>query len=139
MQVAYRWGELSDVERQQLARGCQSLLVGTGNTPATWAVRSKAALLVALVTKRMGQPFWEAMLPELLAYAGQGPVQAEKARPASLLHGCSYARHSTRRLVPALCPSRASCRSPFSSGAHQRGTASCCHASAKPSRVSLIK
>lgn len=84
LQVTYRWGELSAAEREQLARGSQTLLVNTGNTPLTWAVRSKAALLVALVTKRMGQPFWETMLPELVAYAGQGPVQAEKVPSANL-------------------------------------------------------
>ena len=59
-----------------------TLLVNTGNNSATWAVRSKAALLLALMTKRMGHLFWERVLPELISYANQGPVQAEKVTPS---------------------------------------------------------
>lgn len=43
----------------------------------SWSVKSKAALLLALVVKRQGQQLWQALQPQLLPLAQQGPVQAE--------------------------------------------------------------
>jgi len=40
-------------------------------------VKSKAALLLALVVKRQGQELWQALQPQLMLLAQQGPVQAE--------------------------------------------------------------
>lgn len=39
-----------------------------------WALRSKAALLLALVIRRMGAEVWDSALQRLLALAGEGPV-----------------------------------------------------------------
>lgn len=40
-------------------------------------MKSKAALLLALVVKRQGQELWQALQPQLMLLAQQGPVQAE--------------------------------------------------------------
>jgi hypothetical protein len=53
-------------------------------TGSTWLVRNKSSLLISLVTKRMGQRFWEQLLPELQTFAGEGPLQTEKVRPYPL-------------------------------------------------------
>ena len=42
-----------------------------------WALKSKAALLVALLIKRQGAPLWDAALPQLALLAQQGAPQAE--------------------------------------------------------------
>ena len=73
----------------KLAEAAFKLLQETGNSEASWAVRSKAALLLTLVIKRMGQPFWEELLPGLVAFAAHGPVQAQKVR--RLRASCSSA------------------------------------------------
>ena len=48
-----------------------------GASSDSWSVKSKAALLLALVVKRQGQQLWQALQPQLLPLAQQGPVQAE--------------------------------------------------------------
>lgn len=51
-----------------------------GGTASDYAIRSKAAVLLALVTKRQGGQLLQALLPELLRLAGEGPTQAEMVR-----------------------------------------------------------
>ena len=51
-----------------------------GGTTSSFAVRSKAAVLLALVTKRQGGELLQALLPELLRLAAEGPTQAELVR-----------------------------------------------------------
>lgn len=53
------------------------LAVAVGASSDSWSVKSKAALLLALVVKRQGQQLWQALQPQLLPLAQQGPVQAE--------------------------------------------------------------
>ena len=48
-----------------------------------WALKSKAALLVALLIKRQGAPLWDAALPQLAILALQGAPQAEAVRLCS--------------------------------------------------------
>ena len=47
-----------------------------------WALKSKAALLVALLIKRQGATLWDAALPQLAILAQQGAPQAEAVRPS---------------------------------------------------------
>lgn len=44
-------------------------------------MRSKAALLLALVAKRQGPQLWAEVLPRLVEVAQEGPLQAEMVRP----------------------------------------------------------
>lgn len=55
-----------------------------GGAPSSFAIRSKAAVLLALVTKRQGGELLQALLPELLRLAADGPAQTEMVRPAAL-------------------------------------------------------
>ena len=90
LQVMLRWQEFNGAEQVQLANMMFDLFKVTGNTSSTWAVRSKGALLMSLVSKRMGQPFWEQLLPELLKYSSAGPVQAEKVNFPGVLYVVAY-------------------------------------------------
>lgn len=64
---------------------------------ASWAIRSKASLLLALVIKRTGPELFEAALPQLLqAAAAEGPAMQEQVR------GCEGA---TGPWSPLLLPS----------------------------------
>lgn len=47
---------------------------------AAWTLKSKAALLVALLVKRQGASLWDAALPQLGGLAQQGAAQAEAVR-----------------------------------------------------------
>jgi hypothetical protein len=62
---------------------------------ASWAIRSKSSLLLALVIKRSGPELWEAALPQLLqAAAAEGPAMQEQVGGA-LAPGartCGFAR-----------------------------------------------
>ena len=78
LQVMFRWQDFAQQEKHELATLCFSLFKGSGNASSAWVVRSKSSLLMSLVTKRMGQPFWEQLLQELLPYASRGPIEAEK-------------------------------------------------------------
>lgn len=71
-----RWDEFSGAEHQQLA----ALAYGKLQQGApSWAIRSKASLLLALVIKRTGPELWEAALPQLLQAAGaEGPAMQEQ-------------------------------------------------------------
>lgn len=71
-----RWDEFSGEEHSQLATLAYSLLQ---QGAASWAIRSKASLLLALVIKRSGPELWEAALPQLLAAANaEGPAMQEQ-------------------------------------------------------------
>ena len=48
-----------------------------GETATNYAIRSKAAILLTLVTKRQGGQLLQALLPELLRFAQEGPTQTE--------------------------------------------------------------
>lgn len=62
-----------------LCRTCQDACcpVAVGVSSDSWSVKSKVALLLALVVKRQGQQLWQQLQPQLLPLAQQGPVQAE--------------------------------------------------------------
>lgn len=61
-------------------------------------MRSKAALLLALVAKRQGPQLWAEVLPRLVAVAQEGPLQAEMVRPGpSLTLSLFPLSHQTRR------------------------------------------
>lgn len=52
-------------------------LAGAGcSVDHAWPIRSKAAMLLALVAKRSNPSFWEQLLPELLTLGSHGPVHA---------------------------------------------------------------
>jgi hypothetical protein len=58
---------------------------------SSWAIRSKASLLLALVIKRTGPELWEAALPQLLQAAAEGPAMQEQVgagKEQSLLSPC---------------------------------------------------
>ena len=48
-----------------------------GGTASSYAIRTKAAVLLALVTKRQGGQLLQALLPELIRLASVGATQAE--------------------------------------------------------------
>lgn len=74
----FRWQDFTQQEKHELATLCFNLFKSSGNSSIAWVIRSKSSLLMSLVTKRMGQPFWEQLLQELLPYASRGPLEAEK-------------------------------------------------------------
>lgn len=76
-QIRLRWQVFPKAEQQQLASMVFSLFKAAGGS---WSVRNKSSLLISLVTKRMGQRFWEQLLPELQSYAKEGTLQTEKVR-----------------------------------------------------------
>ncbi|PRW59064.1 HASTY 1-like isoform X1 isoform B [Chlorella sorokiniana] len=74
--VGNRWDEFSPEEHSQLATLAYSMLQ---QGAASWAIRSKASLLLALVIKRTGPELWEAALPQLLQAAqSEGPPMQEQ-------------------------------------------------------------
>lgn len=75
--VGIRWSDFTAQEHTQLASTVFSLLRQVGGTTSSFAIRSKAAVLLALVTKRQGGELLQALLPELLRLAADGPTQAE--------------------------------------------------------------
>ncbi|KAK9829960.1 hypothetical protein WJX72_008872 [[Myrmecia] bisecta] len=75
--VGVRWDDFSDQERSQLAVLSFNLVRQVGGAGDGWPVRSKAALVLALVAKRQGPELWQAMLPQLLALEKEGPLMAE--------------------------------------------------------------
>jgi len=50
---------------------------------AAWVLKSKAAVLLALVIKRQGASLWEAVVPQLQLLMRQSPVHAETVRAAA--------------------------------------------------------
>ena len=50
---------------------------------AAWLLKSKAAVLLALVIKRQGASMWEAVVPQLLLLMQSSPAHAETVRTAS--------------------------------------------------------
>lgn len=74
--VGNRWDEFSAEEHSQVATLAYTLLQ---QGASSWAIRSKASLLLALVIKRTGPQLWEAALPQLLqAAATEGPAMQEQ-------------------------------------------------------------
>lgn len=116
LQVGTRWAEYSEQEHAQLASlafdmltrgevpGCTrwtavellrpvaytvDCMPAVGASSDSWSVKSKAALLLALVVKRQGQQLWQALQPQLLPLAQQGPVQAEMVGDWSAAPACT--------------------------------------------------
>ncbi len=50
---------------------------------AAWVLKSKAAVLLALVIKRQGASLWEAVVPQLQLLMQQSPAHAETVRVAA--------------------------------------------------------
>ena len=55
-----------------------------GRTSDAWSVKSKAALLLALVVKRQGHQLLQALQPQLLLLSQQGPMPAEMVSPVRM-------------------------------------------------------
>ena len=70
-------------------------------TRAAWVLKSKAAVLLALVIKRQGASLWEAVVPQLQLLMQQSPGHAETVRVAV---GCSHGCHPASILAPSLRP-----------------------------------
>lgn len=81
LQIMLRWQEFSQEDQQQFAAMVFTLFKTVGDNSSGWVARSKASLLISLIAKRMGQAFWEQLLPELIRFAAEGPTQAEKVAP----------------------------------------------------------
>lgn len=75
--VGARWDEFTAEEHTQLASTSFGLLRQVGGTASSYAIRSKAAVLLALLTKRQGGQLLQALLPELIRLASAGATQAE--------------------------------------------------------------
>ncbi|KAL4423234.1 hypothetical protein ABPG77_000026 [Micractinium sp. CCAP 211/92] len=74
--VGNRWDEFTAEEHSQVATLAYNMLQ---QGASSWAIRSKASLLLALVIKRSGPELWEAALPQLLqAAATDGPAMQEQ-------------------------------------------------------------
>uniref|UniRef100_A0A1D1ZT05 Uncharacterized protein n=1 Tax=Auxenochlorella protothecoides TaxID=3075 RepID=A0A1D1ZT05_AUXPR len=71
--VGARWAEFQESDQQQWAAVTFAQLQQAASGE-NWALRSKAALLLALVIRRMGAEVWDSALQRLLALAGEGPV-----------------------------------------------------------------
>lgn len=56
-------------------------MLKVGRDREGWAVRSKAALLLALVAKRQGPSMVQDLLPQLLTIATESPTHTEMVRP----------------------------------------------------------
>lgn len=83
-------------------------LLAVGASKDAWSVKSKVAVFLALVVKRQGQELWQAIQPQLLGLAQQGPLQAEMVRRPSDCCRLAVQRRSFRR--------------------HQQGSGYLCHA-----------
>ncbi|KIY93591.1 hypothetical protein MNEG_14370 [Monoraphidium neglectum] len=77
--VRNRWGELAPQEQQQVTQLAYQHLrdVGHLGAQAAWALKSKAAMLLAGVVRQQGPEGFGQLLPQLIAAAGEGPMQAE--------------------------------------------------------------
>ena len=56
---------------------------------AAWLLKSKAAVLLALVIKRQGASLWEAIAPQLQLLMQQSPSHAETVRTKVTVHQAS--------------------------------------------------
>ena len=65
-------------------------LRAVGGSATSYAIRSKAAVLLALVTKRQGGQLLQALLPELLRLAAEGATQAEMVSCSDCTHCCAH-------------------------------------------------
>ncbi|BDA43725.1 Exportin-5 [Coccomyxa sp. Obi] len=75
--VSAQWEKFSADEHIQLARLALSLFQQVGRDREGWAVRSKAALVLALVAKRQGPSMVQELLPQLLTIATESPTHTE--------------------------------------------------------------
>jgi exportin-5 len=75
--VGNRWEDFPPADRAQLAAAAYSLLRQAAGGGASWVVRSKASLLLALVMKRSGPEFLEASVAQLVALVGEGAAVHE--------------------------------------------------------------
>lgn len=76
--VKTRWQEMSEQEQTSLVQlGYQNLseVAGLGNQ--AWAIKSKAAMLLASCVRYQGATSYEALVPHLLSLASRGPPHAE--------------------------------------------------------------
>ncbi|KAK2078011.1 hypothetical protein QBZ16_003879 [Prototheca wickerhamii] len=73
-QVGSRWDEYSESEQQHWVALSFAQLQQISSNGQSWALRSKAALLLALVIRRAGAAAWEAGLDQLLSLAQGGPA-----------------------------------------------------------------
>ena len=62
------------MQTMQVLDSCEHAV---GGTASSYAIRTKAAVLLALVTKRQGGQLLQALLPELMRLASVGATQAE--------------------------------------------------------------
>lgn len=67
-----------------------------GGTISSFAIRSKAAVLLALVTKRQGGQLLQALLPELLRLAAEGPTYTEMVCCLPL---CVHGKHKVQAVT----------------------------------------
>ncbi|KAK9825813.1 hypothetical protein WJX74_009906 [Apatococcus lobatus] len=75
--VTQRWHEFAAADQAQLANIATGFLQQTWGQGSAWAIRSKAAVLLALITNRRGSGYLEQLLPQLLAFAQQSPAAAQ--------------------------------------------------------------
>ena len=85
--AAVEWRVSAHAVRWLLKWLCGGCSVGSAGD--AWAVRSKAALLLALVAKRQGALLVEQLLPRLLPLAQQSPAHAEMVPVLPSLAMCS--------------------------------------------------
>lgn len=61
---------------------CGTVAVGHLGQQAAWPLKSKAAMLLAAVTRQQGPETYSALLPQLVASAAEGPMQVSMWRVA---------------------------------------------------------
>lgn len=72
-----RWLEVPSAERRPLVSLFLQLLGSSGQPEEPWAIKSRAAALVAEVIRREGPALWQEVLPPLRTMALEGPAPAE--------------------------------------------------------------
>lgn len=73
--------------------------VGTLGAQAAWALKSKAAMLLAAVTRQQGPGAYEELLPQLIASAEEGPMQASIERGVCVCGGGLLQQNGLRILT----------------------------------------
>jgi hypothetical protein len=72
-----RWLEVPSAERRPLVSLFLQLLGSSGRPEEPWAIKSRAAALVAEVIRQEGPALWQEVLPPLRTMALEGPAPAE--------------------------------------------------------------
>ncbi|WIA43061.1 hypothetical protein OEZ86_009590 [Tetradesmus obliquus] len=77
--VRNRWAELSADEHQKITQLAYQHMKDVGHLgqQAAWPLKSKSAMLLAAVARQQGPEAYSALLPQLIASAAEGPMQAE--------------------------------------------------------------